>query len=158
MKKFKFRLQRVLQHRSNVVDEHRRVLVESNVKLSKAQQHLEQLEESFINSNVEQSQIVSVENFLMAGLFIERLRLDIANQMSACARAEEGVQRALVGYLEAKKEEQALVKLKERKLKEYKERAEREDQHSIDELVTQRLGLQRAAARKDESNSIQVSE
>lgn len=151
MKKFKFRLQRVLQHKSSVVEERKRELVARNIKLRDAHKELERLEQSFTDNTVAQEAILAVENFYLAGQYLERLRSDIARQRIVIDRADEDMKDALKGYLEAKRDEQALLKLKDRKLQQFKDKVEKEIQNLTDEMVTQRIGLERSLKR-DESD------
>ena len=69
-------------------------------------------------------------------------------------QCEERVAAALAEYIEAVKEAESLVKHKAKKLTEYQEHIEKEQQKFLDELSTQRIGRAKIAeslARRTES-------
>ena len=74
MKKFKFRLERVLQYRNIVKDELRRDLLLKNYKLRQDFERLEALEEAERANTLRQGPVFKVQEVHLAGLFAARLQ------------------------------------------------------------------------------------
>lgn len=138
MKKFRFRLEKVLQYREMLKDEKRRELLKRNQELREARQRLEDLEKAALSNTLGQGQIMTVEQVYLAGLFAERVKEDIIKQRLAIIKAEEEVEKAMGEYVEASKDARSLEMLKERKLQEYMDYMHKEDEKFLDELAVQR--------------------
>jgi flagellar protein FliJ len=139
MKKFKFRLERVLQYRLLVKEEKRRLLALANSKLREASDLLDRLENFESQSGLPDGGIVDVSIFAMSGLYRARLRASIVQQRLAIIQLEKERDEKLNEYVEAAKSARSLELLKEKRKQEYVEYAEKEEGKTLDEMVTQRI-------------------
>lgn len=138
MKKFKFRLERVLQFRTVVKDEKLRDLTLKNAKLREEQDRLSALEDAIRRNQNEGDGVMLVESLYMRGLYASRLKDEIVNQRLAIIKCEDEVTEAMAAYIEASKELKALTTLKDRKRAEYLDYLAHEDAKFLDELATQK--------------------
>lgn len=143
MKRFSFRLEKVLQYRTLVKDEKLRELMLRNYELQHAQARLEQLEQAFLSNQIEQRRVLPAEQFQLRGAYALRLKDEIVAQKLAIIEAEGRVEQAMEAYIEASKDQKALAMLKERKRGEYMEWIEKELGKYLDELSVQRVGYLR---------------
>ncbi|RIL02165.1 MAG: flagellar export protein FliJ [Proteobacteria bacterium] len=147
MKKFRFRLERVLSYRNLVRDDKKRELFESYGVLHRAEARLGNLNEAALRNKVDDQEPLPVERFLLTGLFSTRLKSEIENQRLAIIEAENQAQEALKNYIEAAKDSKSLEMLRERKLHQYLEEYEREEEKQRDEVAIQRGYRQQKAVR-----------
>jgi flagellar FliJ protein len=138
MKKFRFRLERVLQYREIVKDERRRELLQANYALRAAEELLRDLEAAQRSGGFEEGRIVSVEEVRLEGLFKARLEAQILQQREVVTAAENDVVAARGRYIEAAKESKALETLKDRRKTQYAEYIAKEDEKFLDELTIQK--------------------
>ena len=138
MKKFKFRLERVLKYREAVREEKKTELAKKNAELTERQDKLEMLEEAFLKNEASVDESGNANLLRMAGLYAARLKTEIANQKISINEAEEEVEAAKVEYIEAAKEAKTLDTLKQKKLEEYKEYIAKEDEKFLDEMTIQK--------------------
>lgn len=139
MKRFKFRLQKVLQHRQNIKEEKRRLLAQANLKLMEASEHLEALERSQVNNRVDAKDApISFGAFQLAGMYAYRLKEEIRKQKEVIVEAEKDVALAMTEYLQANREMEALEKLKSKRFTEYQDLAAKEDTKFLDEIAVLR--------------------
>ena len=138
MKKFKFRLERVLQFRTVVKDERLRDLTLKNAKLREEQDRLNTLELAARRNQNESDGVMLIESLYMRGLYASRLKEEIVNQRLTIIKCEEEVTVAMAAYIEASKELKSLTTLKDRKRTEYLDYVAHEDAKFLDELATQK--------------------
>lgn len=138
MKKFRFRLQRVLEYRKLIKQEKLRVLLVCNMELSQARGTLEQLLQAERDNVIESQRPVDSGVVHLSGLFAVRLKEEIDSQRVRVLECEQAVEKALAEYVEAAQEAEAIVKLKEKRLTEYREYMDKEDMKFIDEINTQK--------------------
>lgn len=138
MKRFRYRLQRVLNYRETVRQEKKRLLLLARQELAQRSQVLSDLEESERSNTLAAGQIMSAELVHMRGLFAASLQERIVQQRLAIVESEARVQEALNVYIEAAKESEALKTLKTRRKEQYDEEVRREDEKVLDEMATQR--------------------
>lgn len=154
MKRFKFRLERILHYRNIVRDEKRRVLALAVERLRVEREQLVRLEQEFAANTIE-GLVLREQELAMRAMYAARLREEIARQRERIATAEEEVLKARAEYIEASKEAKALTTLRERKLTEYKEEIEKEDGKFLDELMIQG-SRKRALAELEEAPEMEV--
>lgn len=140
MKKFKFRLAKVLEHRATLTAEFRRELMFKNRELQEAEEKLGELLESVAGNTLASDTQMSSDLVELAGMYTQRLKREIDAQRFAIVDAREAVEVAQNDYIEAKKEERVLVTLEERQRAEYMAIVAKHEQSALDELVTQRAG------------------
>lgn len=138
MKKFKFRLEKVLHFRNLVKEEKKRLLYEATRMLNEATLHLEFLREEFLKNSIEDGQIYLAEELLRRSQYSQRLKRLSELQLLKIMECEKAVEEAKQNYIEANKEYEILEKLKERKKEQFDEYVKHEEDKTLDELVTQR--------------------
>ena len=138
MKKFKFRLERVLEHRQVIKNEKKRLLRLANLKLQEDQDHLAHLETEARQSRLQAEGEMPVGQLLLAGYYLGRLKAEIEKQREVIAKSQELVNQATAAYIEAAKEAEAMVRLKNKKVAEYKDYVAKEDGKFLDELAVQK--------------------
>ena len=138
MKKFRFRLERVLRYRELIKREKERELLEANLELDQQVQRLKMLEEARLSNRTQGETLLSAGDVEIVAQYGERLRYEIADQFLTIARAEEAVEKAVEQYIEAVKDAKSLVTLKEKKHQEYVEYVLKEEGKFLDELTVQK--------------------
>lgn len=138
MKKFKFRLEKVLQYRHIVQDEKKRAVHDLMIILNEAERALENFENAFMNNNVTDGAVFTIEELSIRGAYSERLKQQIAQKKLDIFDIQERLDVARAEYVEARKEVEVLEKLKEKKREQYDEVIALHEQKFLDELVTQR--------------------
>ena len=141
MKRFKFRLEKVREHRDSVKLEKRRDLMSALRALYDAQEALETLEASYRGISLAQSTVMASQSVLLAGMYGERLKDEIVAQRLSIIRAEEFVQEKRAIYIEASREAEVLESLKRKKAAEYQEMVDREIAKELDEIAVLRAGF-----------------
>lgn len=148
MKRFRFRLARVHEYRTRILDEKRRELARCSALLRSAQAHLQELESERWRELPNKQTFISVGELLLNAEYSQRLAAEIVNQQQEIIKRQQETTRALADYLQASQEEKALAKLREKRYASYLDEQLKEEINSIDELTTQRHGLARAQQRK----------
>lgn len=138
MKKFKFRLEKVLQYRNMIREEKRRALAIRNQELAAARVRLDDLEASAAANKIASDAIMNVEELYLKGAYSERLKDEIIAQRLTIIEAEKMAEEARQEYITASRDAEALEKLKGQKLAEYQEYVFKEDEKFLDELTTQK--------------------
>lgn len=138
MKKFKFRLERVLQYRELIRSEKKRLLTAAIFKLEEAKE----LRDSLLESRAINEEIMSCETDThkryLAELYAERLKVEIEAAEQTISMRQLDVNQARDEYIEAAKEAEALKILKEKQAAEYAAFVDREEAKVLDELSVQR--------------------
>jgi flagellar FliJ protein len=142
MKKFKFRLQKVLQFRESIKEEKLRELQKASLALVEAQNHLEFLEQEFIKGQISENETLLVSEVYIRSSYCERLKREVESQRIEIQKRQEQVELARNEYFEATKECEALLKVKENKHQDYLSYVAKEEEKFLDELVTQRVARQ----------------
>jgi len=135
MKKFQFRLDRVLQYRQLVKDEKSKELIVLRNILIEEQEKLKALEAAYFNTSIEEAS--SAEELQMVAFYLDGLKNDIECQKKVIQSATEKVLAAQAVYLQAAQEEKTLSQLKERNYLEYQEYLAKEEAKNIDEVTVQ---------------------
>lgn len=154
MKKFRYRLERVLQFREIMKAEKKRVLGLARQELASAEERLAALERELLIDRIGERTILTVDELRLFQAYAERIRTEIDKQKLYVQECQERVTRALADYIEATKEAESLIRHKTKKRGEYEEHLEKEQQKFLDELTTQRIGrvkLTESLARRTES-------
>jgi flagellar export protein FliJ len=138
MKKFRFRLERVLAFRGVERDERKRVLIEAQGALRQSEERIEYLESERVKSELDQQNTLPVEQYMLAGMYKERLKSEIHELRIVIQKQEEVVQSAMAAYIEASKEVKTLDSLKDKRQREYNELVSQADARFLDEIATQR--------------------
>lgn len=139
MKRFKFRLQRVLDMRVQIRDKARQELVRRNSERDHEISVLAHLEGEYRRVTMEEGGMYSASQLVLFGAYAERLELEIKNQKLIVAKAIEQAAIAQERYVEASRDAKALEMLREKKLKEYNDEALRQEGAFLDELAITRF-------------------
>lgn len=140
MKRFNFRLQRVLEIRERFRDEMRQELVQRNFERDRERNILGHLDQEFLRSKVEEGGTYSASEMVLVGDYSARLQEQIEQQRVRVLAAEQAAEEARERYIEASKESQALEKLKEKRKQEYVEQTLKEEGAQLDEFAVMRAG------------------
>lgn len=140
MKKFVFRLEKVLHFRRLVKDEKKRELSKRLALLHDGQMKLEALEAAQLANILESEQLLHAEYIIMRGLYAVRLKAEIASQKQLISELEAAADEARAEYIEASKEVEVLEKLKARKKEEYIHEMDLQEGKMLDEFGIQRNG------------------
>lgn len=138
MKKFKYRLERVLLHRQAIKREKLRELMLRNHTLQKDQERLAELERNQLKHRLGDDQVLDAYELMMIGAYADKLREDIATQHETIRSSEKAVEEAKAEYVEASKDAEALEKLKDKKLEQYTEIVRKHEEQFLDELTVLR--------------------
>ncbi len=154
--KFRFRLQKVLEHRKRLEDEAKRKYFEAVARTQEAKDKLEAMYKAIDVSRNRAHQMLSGTQSSGGGhelilslqdtdLFIRGQNIRIEQQrlvVRECKQAEEIEQDQLI---QAAKDRQALEKLREKKLQEFREGIERKEAAEVDDLnILRGVGRDRA--------------
>lgn len=139
IKRFRFRLEKVLTHRCTVRDEKKAILVRERQRLFDAEARLEGLIEAYNGNSVEQRGPggITLEQMLLKNAYAERLKREIAEVRLQIVELEKSVKAALEEYLTANQEVRSLEILRDKRRQEYEELIQREEAKFLDELATQ---------------------
>jgi flagellar FliJ protein len=140
MKRFKFRLQRVLDVRAQIRDEARQELVRRNNERDHELSVLRYLEQEYLNNALVDGGTYSASDLLAKGVYSERLEIAIEHQQVVVQQAIAKAEEALDVYIEASKEAKAIEMLREKKLEEFKEEVLKEEAAVLDEIALQKFG------------------
>jgi flagellar FliJ protein len=134
MKKFRFRLERVLDYRTIVKKEKERELAVKNHELVEAEELLEQIVEEHNSCQVAEGAQTMAELALGAH-YQERLQEMLIQQRVLVLEATDAVEQAREAYLEKALEAEVLDKFKGRKREEFKEERKRHERRELDNSV-----------------------
>jgi flagellar FliJ protein len=137
MKRFRFRLERVLQFRERIREERKRDLTACLLALRAAETQLEELRTAELENEI-RAQDITTADVELVSLYGKRLKLEIVNTNREIERRSQAVEVARNAYIEASKEAEALQQLKRRRQSEHDLYVSHEEAKLIDEMVTQR--------------------
>jgi len=143
MKKFSYRLQKVLQVRERLKDEALRDLMICNSELYSCNEKRDELLISFMGNALQEGQVMTQAQLVLSGDYAFRLKAEIADTELQIIEAQKKVDEATATYVVASKEAKVLSTHREKKVEEYKELYYKDQETFLDELATQR------AARKE---------
>jgi flagellar FliJ protein len=139
MKKFRFRLQKVLEYRETKREEKARELAERNNHLSQAEQSLNNITAAHDAANPEE--FTSIADIELVGRYRETLRDSLDHQRQLVEEAAEAVEVARDAYVEKAIDAEVLGTLRERRFLEFREERMRRERKQTDQLVVQRYRL-----------------
>ncbi len=139
MKKFKFRLQKVLQFREVVKTEKKRELTAKLAILKEAEDKLEDYFMEQAANNMPDQEVVDAGLFFLKGQYSTRLKEAIIKQRLVILEAEKKVEESKQEYIEASREVKTLDMLKTKKMEQYNDYVKQEEDKFLDEITTQRF-------------------
>ncbi len=138
MKRFMFRLQRILDIREQIRDEARQELGRRNAILAQEQSILAGLEAELERLNGASDGIVTAGELLLTNAYALRVQKLIEQQVVKVEEARQAVIQAQEMYIQANKDARALEMLKEKKRAEYDQESLKEEINQLDEVAMQR--------------------
>lgn len=138
MKRFRFRLQRVLDIREQICDELRQELALRNQELQQQLNVLAYLDAEFERSRIQGDGIVSASELEMTGAYSARVQQLIVEQRGVVEQAKVAVEEARERFIQANKDAKAIDMLKDKKKAQYTEEVLKEEMNQLDELAVQR--------------------
>ena len=139
-KRFKFRLERVLNFRDSEKKERERALAEQNAELRKREDHLEAIIVAQDEMKLPESEILSMAELQLAGEYQQALREALIEQRLLIIEATQAVEQAREAYLEKNKEVRTLESLKDRRKEEFREELRKDEKKNLDEHAIQKVG------------------
>ena len=136
MKRFKFRLQRILDVRIQIRDEARQELVRRNTERDHQIYVLAQLQDEFMQLGLTEGGTYSATDLSRLGAYAERLTVAIDQQKLVVAEAIKAAELAHESYISASREAKVIELLKDKKLQEYRAEELREEGAFLDELAS----------------------
>ncbi len=141
MKRFRYRLERVLHFRKLIEAEAKRALQMAQRELADAESKLATLEQELIKDFTPDASLgMRVEEFLLASTYRMGLRVRIEAQLVDIAARREVVVEKMAVYRKAAQELESLQRHKTTKVTEYEMEVSVAEQAQIDELTVQRYG------------------
>ena len=140
MKKFRFRLERVLQYRQVVKREKQRDLIKQQAILAEQLELLAQMEHELSIAELGDGQIILAQDVKLLGDYAGRLRSGIASKRLEIEECEALVEAARLVYQQAAQEAEALEKLKARKSEAHQVYVAKEEEKFLDEMTVMRSG------------------
>lgn len=138
MKRFKFRLQRVLDFRETEKEDLLHDLAKKNLRVKELEGHLNFLEEAERRNLLSEGEPVDVEFVHLLGNFSNGVQEAIVQTRAAIDQAKEEAAVALRVYFEKLKEVKTLYALRDKKQAEYNELVLKEDIKFLDELAVRK--------------------
>ena len=155
MKKFKYRLQKVLDFRMSLKDERKRELLNANQALHEAEAERDRLRDELLSGGLVVGQMLSVEDLTLRSGYSARMKSEFEKQIEVVAMREAEAAEAVQRYIEAAKDANALDTHKNRRFQEYTERIQKEEEKILDESAVQRAGralIKEAKVRREEEH------
>ena len=140
MKRFRFRLQRILDIREQIRDEARQELGRRNAELAHQQHVLKGLEDELSRLQPGKDGTLTAGELLLTGAYAFRVQQLIEQQLLKVEEARQAVVVAQERYIQANKDAKALEMLKDRKRAEYDHEMLKEEINQLDEIAVQRAG------------------
>jgi flagellar export protein FliJ len=138
VKKFQFRLERVLQHKKLLKNERMKELLEQNAQLQEHTEKKSELETALLLHGLEEKVRTSAEQLYLLQEFGNRMREEIEKTKNAILETEKAIQAATERYVQANKEEKTFQTLKEKKQEEFHDIVQKHEAAELDEFGVQR--------------------
>lgn len=138
MKKFKFRLQAVLDFRERSCEQLKGELLKANQLLTESEQEVSRLENIYSQNIFNNQEVRPVAEVLLNAHTNQSLNLKIEQAKLIVEQKQQAVDQALELFQEASKELKSVSVLKERKLQEFDKKLAEHESSSLDELAVQR--------------------
>lgn len=152
MKKFKFRLERVLDYRNSLKKEKERELAMRNAELHAAEEHLHQIMAWQEAVKVPSKKKMSMAELMLAGDYLRYLQEALISQRLLVLEAANAVEAARDAYIEKAIEAESLETLKKRRFAEYSEEKRRREKKELDTLTVQRYRFKSGGTDEGQNN------
>lgn len=138
MKKFVFKLERILKYRQLIKDEKKKELILKNQILKKEEDRLNTLSRLMEENKIGEGYI-NINFLLLSGQYSVYLAEEIKNQKEVIKKSINDVEVAKNEYLLASKDSRALELLREKQETEYEKNLLKEEEKESDDTVIQRF-------------------
>lgn len=140
MKKFKFRLQKVLEHKERLFDIAKEEYLIQVRALQELQAELERLKKAFTRCLVQAGDFTKQQFRIKDLALFYRYQFFLKREMRECAarisKQENVVSQKRAALVAAAQEKEVLVKLKARRFKEYQYEVDTEEQKTMDDIFS----------------------
>jgi len=151
VKKFNFRLQRVLNYRNVLKKEEQRNLAQRNHELKEAEQLRDEILQAQ-DQNVLAEENVTMAEFKIRKEYGEVLHQALVEQRLLVLQAADAVDRARMLYIERSVESETLETLKDKKRETYKEEIRKEEMKDLNERTVQQYSRKKQTSNEGEDN------
>ena len=141
MKRFRFRLQKVLEYREGLRKESERELAFKNRELFEREERLRGIMAEQDRAGGVGEKLTTMAEVLLHGDYYRYLQQSLVDQRERVKEATEAVDAAREAYLARAVEEEKLSTLKEKKHEEFKEERAKAERKQLDELTVTRFRL-----------------
>lgn len=148
MKKFVFRLQRVLEFRHSEKREREKQLQLKNLELANAEERLGHILAAQDNWPDAVEEIMTMAELSLDGNYREGLQTALVNQRLMVKEAEIAVEKARDAYIEKAVETKTLDTLKAKRKGDWEVDKKREERKIMDKLTMVRSSLEKASLKK----------
>ncbi len=138
-KKFKFRLEKVLELRGEERENCKKEVMLKNKAVNEVSEKLDTLKNKLVNSNRD-SGILKAQDLQMIAQYEARLKQEIQSTAEVLTRLVLEADKAKERYLESVRDHESFRVLKSRRQSEYMANVEREEAKTLDEFAVQRYG------------------
>lgn len=138
MKKFKFRLDRILKYNTSLKKEKERQLMQERAKLNEAESTRQMIEEEQARMDQCGVETTSMAELMLRGEYLDALQTLLETQRALVEKANEAVEVARQAYIAQSREEKSLLMMKDKKKADYNEEKIRHDRVTMDSINTMR--------------------
>ncbi|MCM1321458.1 MAG: flagellar export protein FliJ [Bacteroides sp.] len=139
MKKFRFRLQKILDLREFEENEAKEALAASVAEISRINRELSEIARSRVSSANLRSGETNVAALIAIDNYIAVLDSRREELLSELAQAELAAEEKRAAYADAASRRKALDSLKDKKIAVYKKQLSKEEENTVDDIVTGRF-------------------
>ena len=139
MKKFKFRLDRILKYNTALKKEKERALMMERMRLNEAEETRRMIEGEQERMDQCGVETTSMAELSLRGEYLEALQMLLENQRTLVEEANKAVDVARDAYTAQAREEKSLLMMKEKKKEAYDEEKLKSDKHTMDSINTMRF-------------------
>ncbi len=139
MKRFNFRLQRVLDYRETLKKEKERELAVKNHELSTAEQSVQRILEEQNSSDGLAPGVKTMAEVGLVGDYLRGLQRALENQRERVKEAQVAVEAARDAYIEKATDVKTLDTVKTKRHEEFLEDRARREKRTTDDIVVQRF-------------------
>lgn len=141
MKRFRFRLERILRFKEQVEQQKKLILADKNEDLKRENNRLSDLTTKREEYSKKYGRLfkgrIDVNNLKTALRFLNKIKGDVVLQTKKVDNAEKGVENAKLDLQDSMRDRKKFANLQDRKRKEYDFESNREDRKELDEFASQ---------------------
>jgi flagellar FliJ protein len=150
MKRFRFRLERILHFKEQVEKQRKLILSDRNEDLRRENNHLSTLTTKREEYSKKYGRLfkgrIDIDNLKIALRFLNKIKGDVRLQTRKVNNAQKKVENAKVDLRDSMRDRKKFANLQDRKRKEYDFEANREDRKELDEFASQTRLMGRSQA------------